>query len=519
MVNKKVAKVIASTLLLSMFNSTITSATEKIITKDYSLEYSPVNTLATSFEGNVKNTINYNGTLAKSSDVIVKNTSVSSDIYVRTLVRPLVKDSSGNFVAMQIKYNLKGLGDNWELHDDGYYYYTNSLAVKEETTQLCSEIRLADPTWYELKTNGYTVEFNIISESIGTKDVGKWGESKLLTDDGTLDYYPDYKGFNFWVAGSMTLAKAEDTFKTMTEQDFNAITIMPNAFFYEDTGTLVPELNPDNYRPLQVSFDDLVALATKYFEHVVIKPHFSGIKLGETKSTPSIVYKPSSKDLEEKFLAQWSDLIKNRYIPLSNKYGLDTLFLGNESNAFTGTKNTDYWNDLIDTCHKNNLKTAFSFAGFTEYEASGFADNLDSVGLNIYINLNVNVDNDLDATMQAYSNTTTYPNLQKLSYECKERGQKLWITELGSSRNTAAINNSAGYNFTDEDDQSDYAQYQQYYAFMHNFADVDMLDGIFLFCMDYRREGSAFTPYAVNSITPSEKLLIQYKRIGGNTNE
>lgn len=512
--NIKIRRIILFSLALLSMDCTMCHASLKEYTRDYSAEFYPSDIDFTSFENTIENCkINYNGTMSKSSNIIIKSSSSSSKI-VKASIIPEVKDSSGNIVAMPVKFKINNLGLGWEEHDDGCYYYKD---FEKETTALYDSIRLIQPTWYELKNKKYSIDFNIITETLNSTD-SSLIKSKKVTKDNTKEFYGDYKGFNFWVAGVMTMDRAKETFEDMKNQGFNAITILPWAFYYEDTGELIPELNPDKATNLAVSFEDLIILAKEYFPNVFLKLHYSVIKTGEKDRVASLAWTPSSENIKNKFLDKWKDMLVNKYIPLSVKYDLKGIFIGNESPSITNS-NKEYWDVLIKECHDNNLKAMFSFAGIKEYKNSCFADDLDIVGLNIYQGLDVKVDNDTNNTAQLYGNIITYKNLQKIAFNCRNKGQKIVLSEIGASRNTGSIRDAGGWTFSEIDESSEYAQYQQYNAFLYNIADINLTDGIFIYSVDIRREGSPFTPYSAKHKSLTEKLLESYKCVGGVNDE
>ena len=94
------------------------------------------------------------------TNVTVKNTS-DVPVYIRVALVPTWEDADGNAVAVSASLADLNIawGSGWHLHTDGYYYYTQTVAAGDNTSDL---IETATVT----TSNGYYMDLQILAQAI-----------------------------------------------------------------------------------------------------------------------------------------------------------------------------------------------------------------------------------------------------------------------------------------------------------------------------------------------------------------
>lgn len=78
---------------------------------------------------------------ALKKDPTVTNTG-ANPCFVRVSVTGLDDLGADNMITYETGYQTGALGEDWTLHNDGYFYYTKVLAAGEDTTALFEQIRI-----------------------------------------------------------------------------------------------------------------------------------------------------------------------------------------------------------------------------------------------------------------------------------------------------------------------------------------------------------------------------------------
>ena len=114
------------------------------------------------------------------SDIRVTN-SGNVDAFLRVAVVMNWVNASGQYVAEELPALPTGLGNGWERHTDGYYYYTEEVAPGGTTNQLFTTA-IAEPI---NGPAGCHLEVAILAESVQAK--GVTGSMKAVEDAWGID--------------------------------------------------------------------------------------------------------------------------------------------------------------------------------------------------------------------------------------------------------------------------------------------------------------------------------------------
>jgi hypothetical protein len=329
-----------------------------------------------------------------------------------------------------------------------------------------------------LSSSQGTQRFEILSDEVGT--VGTTPEAvqslsdKVTSFDAQLaeitnqstyskNFYPDYKGANLWISDGESVSSITTNLTNMRNLGMNAVFICSYNTMPDLTGSTINANTTDTQ--INGAIDAAKSLG---FEFICIKPHV----FTSGSINPSDI---------NAYMTAWTTKI-NHYADLSVAKGLTYVVIVNEQRNVTN-KAQSQWQSLIDGVKTKGLKVMATYAGFSEYDTSVIPDSsLDNIGINYY----PPIDSDISISTQeakhllslSYSYVTFGKIINRLkSLKTKYPNGKVFISEIGCTRNVDGLKNPAGWTFSTTN-QTMQGQVLYYSAFMTLLCERELIDGI-----------------------------------------
>ena len=208
---------------------------------------------------------------------------------------------------------------------------------------------------------------------------------------------------------------------------------------------------------------------------------------------------------KSQFLTQWSIFI-DRYIDISKRFNIDTLFFMNELNTITNDSSvTNQLIEIIQKIKTSGLKCGYTYKGTPEVDNSLINGYLDIIGINYYPNISYkgyDISHS-DATRKVYENI--YNTINMITKEYKK---PVIISEFGCTRNVDALTNTGDWNFT-TDQQTYETQKILYKAGLEAFNNKELnIQGIVFWSTDNWSKVNTFSPFGNPEV---EEIIKSYE--------
>ena len=314
-----------------------------------------------------------------------------------------------------------------------------------------------------------------VNSELDTIDIKKANKDVVEAINSQLDkietklkkpFYPKFKGINMYVMNYTSNSTILSYLDDVAKNGLNAVFITAHNNYIN--GNFKPNLT-----------DDQVIFAITEAKKRNIKPILKLHRMGSTET-----------DNIASWITAWG-IVVDKYVTLSKSYNIDTIVFCNEQDKFTKS-NRNEWKTIIDKIKSNGLKVAISYRGMTEFHNSVLNDLVDIIGINYYPKMTLKgydiSDSDMLKKFYSFYNTI---NTIKHKYN-----KKIWISEIGCTRNIDALSNPSGWEF-DTEEQSFIPQILYYKNLLKAYGESKDLNinGIFFWSTDSKDKLNSFTPF------------------------
>lgn len=205
------------------------------------------------------------------------------------------------------------------------------------------------------------------------------------------------------------------------------------------------------------------------------------------------------------FLNQYNIFI-DRYIDISKKFDIDTLYFMNELEYITSDSSvTNQLVEIIQKIKTSGLKCGYTYKGTREVDYSLINGYLDIIGINYYPKLTYkgyDISHS-DATKKVYENI--YNTINMISKEYKK---PVIISEFGCTRNVDALSRTGSWSFT-TDEQTFETQKILYKAGLEAFNNKELnIQGLIFWSTDSWTKVNTFSPFGNPEV---EEIIKSYE--------